>query len=146
MPSAKLLPMALYVVIIWKQEFERTQPYVHCFAAVLEIDKLITTHQCAFEIVEAFDSHKNFKFPQFSATIGDLSHDTKISLEILRPLIHEGLAMSTQIATIIPVSHQIQINKKTQFGLLQSSINFPELCSVNAYILNSWTVKRFVNY
>ena len=111
-PSAKLLPLSLYVVAIWKQDSENAQRYVHCLAGVAKLDELVTTHHCAYEIVEAFDSHKNFRFPQFSATIGDLSHNTVISLKILKPLIREGFEITARRTTIIPVSHQIENYKK----------------------------------
>ena len=110
-PSGKRLPLSSYVAIIWIQDSETTERYIHCLAGVTKLDQLVTTHQCAFPMARRYKVHKNHLFPQYSATLGEPNNPNKIELKLSEPIIFKDKPAIFAALAIIMVSQRIQIIK-----------------------------------
>ena len=103
-PSGKRLPLSSYVAIIWIRDSETTERYIHCLAGVAELDQLVTTHQCTFPMARRYKMHKNYLFPQYSATLGEPNNPNTIELKISKPHISEDTPMISESLGRIMVS------------------------------------------
>ena len=99
------------MVTLWKLIRKNALPHIHCNAAVIGSDKLMTTPGCVESIHVAFNEHGNKKFPHYYATIGSFTEPEKRRHTIKSPYISTRYLKDEQACGIIDVSQPLEINK-----------------------------------